>query len=153
MPGRRVRYSQRWMLKDISVAAGLLALCVVIHALAISLLMRWIAAKAPQSVESFWHSTWLLIGIAWRLVLAHLIEVMCWAAVYQWRGAFANLEASAYFSIVTYTTVGYGDLVPPEWMRLTAGVEGLTGILMCGWSTGFFFASVSRMYVSGFKKD
>jgi hypothetical protein len=39
-----------------------------------------------------------------------------------------------------------GDLLPPEWMRLTAGVEGLTGILMCGWSTGFFFAVVSPMF-------
>jgi hypothetical protein len=141
------------MLKDVSVAAGLLALCVVIHAVAISLLMRWMARVASRPVVSFWHSTRLLIGIAWRLVLAHLIEVMCWAAVYQWRGAFANLESSAYFSIVTYTTVGYGDLVPPEWMRLTAGVEGLTGILMCGWSTGFFFATVSRIYVAGFKEN
>jgi hypothetical protein len=29
---------------------------------------------------------------------------------------------------------------------LLAGVEGLTGILMCGWSTGFFFAVVNRMH-------
>jgi hypothetical protein len=32
-----------------------------------------------------------------------------------------------------------------EW-RLLSGVEALTGILMCGWSTGFFFAVVSRIY-------
>jgi hypothetical protein len=47
---------------------------------------------------------------------------------------------------VTYTTTGYGDLVlPPEW-RLFGAIEALTGILMCGWSTGFFFAIVSQMY-------
>ena len=49
-------------------------------------------------------------------------------------------------SAVTYTTTGYGDIVlPPEW-RLDGAVEALTGILMCGWSTGFFFAIVNRLY-------
>ena len=27
-----------------------------------------------------------------------------------------------------------------------SAVEALTGILMCGWSTGFFFAIVNRLY-------
>ena len=45
---------------------------------------------------------------------------------------------------VTYTTVGYGDLVLPKEWRLLGAVEGLTGILMCGLSTGLFFAVVSK---------
>ena len=57
-----------------------------------------------------------------------------------------DVQAALYFSAVTYTTTGYGDLVLPEEWRLLGGVEALTGILMCGWSTGFFFAVVSRMY-------
>jgi len=51
-----------------------------------------------------------------------------------------------YFSAVTYTTTGYGDLVLDEGWRLLGAVEALTGILMCGWSTGFFFAVVNRVY-------
>jgi hypothetical protein len=51
-----------------------------------------------------------------------------------------------YFSAVTYTTTGYGDLLLPAEWRLVGSVEALTGILMCGWSTGFFFAIVSRMF-------
>ena len=50
------------------------------------------------------------------------------------------------FSAVTYTTTGYGDLVLPEDWRLVGAIEALTGILMCGLSTGFFFAVVSRMF-------
>ena len=58
----------------------------------------------------------------------------------------ADLQSALYFSAVTYTTTGSGDLVlPPEW-QLLGGVEALTGILMCGWSTGFFFAVFSRMF-------
>ena len=53
-----------------------------------------------------------------------------------------DLQSAFYFSAVTYTTTGYGDLVLPTEFRLAGGVEALTGILMCGWSTGFFFAIV-----------
>ena len=59
-----------------------------------------------------------------------------------------DAQSAFYFSAVTYTTTGYGDLVlPPEW-RLLGAIEALTGILMCGWSTGFFFAIVSRLHRS-----
>ena len=40
--------------------------------------------------------------------------------------------------------LGYGDLVLPQEWRLVGAVEGLTGILMCGLSTGLFFAVVSK---------
>ncbi len=134
-------------------ALALLALCVVIHALAISLLISRLGRMALLRTRGFWTATWMLIGIAWRLVLAHLIEVACWAGFFWWQGAFPDFESSAYFSIITYTTVGYGDLVPPAGLRFTAGIEGLTGILMCGWSTGFFFATVTRLYVTWFGED
>jgi hypothetical protein len=63
-------------------------------------------------------------------------------------GAMPDLPSAFYFSAVTYTTTGYGDLVLPEQWRLVGGVEALTGILMCAWSSGFFFAVVGRMYES-----
>ncbi len=59
-----------------------------------------------------------------------------------------DAHAAFYFSSVTYTTTGYGDLVLPEQWRLIGGIEALTGILMCGWSTGFFFAIVSSIMVA-----
>ena len=89
--------------------------------------------------------TWLFVGLAGWIVLLHVSEIMVWAGMYLWRGAMPDLASAMYFSAVTYTTTGYGDLVlPPSW-RLVGAVEALTGILMCGWSTGFFFAVLSRM--------
>ena len=79
------------------------------------------------------------------MIVLHLIEIGVWAVFYLWKDAMADLSSAVYFSAVTYTTTGYGDLVLPEEWRLVGGVEALTGILMCGWSTGFFFAVVSRM--------
>ena len=88
--------------------------------------------------------TWVLLGVAWRLILLHLAEIAVWALFYWWQKCLPDAESSFYFSGVTYTTLGYGDLVLPQEWRLLAPVEGLTGILMCGLSTGFFFAVVSR---------
>ena len=47
--------------------------------------------------------------------------------------------------MTTYTTVGYGDVVLPTQWHLLAGLEGLTGILMAGWSTAFLIAVVVRL--------
>jgi hypothetical protein len=74
------------------------------------------------------------------------LEISVWALYYTWKEAMPDVQAAFYFSAVTYTTTGYGDLVLPEAWRLVGGVEALTGILMCGWSTGFFIAIVGRMY-------
>jgi hypothetical protein len=55
--------------------------------------------------------------------------------VYTAGGALPDLTDAFYFSAVTYTTTGYGDIVLPQAWRFGSGVEALTGILMCGWST------------------
>jgi voltage-gated potassium channel Kch len=72
--------------------------------------------------------------------------------LYEWKGAMVDLQSALYFSAVTYTTTGYGDLVLPQEWRLVGAVEALTGILMCGWSTGFFFVVVSQMLQADAKK-
>ena len=63
---------------------------------------------------------------------------------YYGRGFLPDAESAFYFSGTTYTTVGYGDHVLTKPLRMLAPLEALTGILMCGLSTGLFFALVSR---------
>jgi len=73
------------------------------------------------------------------------VQIAIWAFFYAWDHGMPDLPSAFYFSAVTYTTTGYGDLVLPNEWRLVGGVEALTGILMCGWSAAFFFAVVTRM--------
>ena len=125
----------------------LLTLCVGIHAAGVSAALR----RLPRRLgpwAGFWWSSWLFAFLAGWMVLLHLFEICAWGVFYVWRDAIVDLPSALYFSAVTYTTTGYGDIVlPPEW-RLVGGVEALTGILMCGWSTGFFFAVVIRLFDS-----
>ncbi len=134
------------MLVRLVMAFGLLAACVTIHATVLAAAFRRIGPIPEIAELTTWALVWRLIRIASWLIAAHLVEILVWGLFYTGLKVFPDAESSVYFSAVTYTTVGYGDLVPPQAWRLLAGVEGLTGILMCGWSTGFFFAVVSRLY-------
>jgi hypothetical protein len=124
-------------------AWALMALCVGIHAAGVATALRWLPSGAVPGGRS-WPWIRLFIRIAGWIVLLHLTEIAAWAVLYLWRDALPDLASAMYFSGVTYTTTGYGDLVlPPEW-RMVGAVEALTGILMCGWSTGFFVAVFTR---------
>ena len=82
----------------------------------------------------------------WWLILLHLLEISIWGLFYLWRGYLPNAEAAFYFSGVTYTSLGYGDVVLAKPWRLLAPIEGLVGVIMCGLSTGYFFVVVSRIH-------
>ena len=86
-----------------------------------------------------------LLRVVWWLLLLHLTEITLWALFYLWRGYLPDAEAAFYFSGVTYTTVGYGDIVLAKPFRLLAPLEGLVGVLMCSLSMGYFFVVVNRI--------
>ncbi len=130
---------------QLPVALTLMGLCVAIHAAGVISAMQWLRRR-PRETLRFWPSTRLFVFVSVWIVLLHLVEISLWAAFYLWRNAMPDLASALYFSAVTYTTTGYGDLVLAEGRRLLGAVEALTGILMCGWSTGFFFAIVNRLY-------
>jgi hypothetical protein len=133
------------MIGRLVAAFLLMSLCVTIHAGGVAWSIRRLRRSADLPAR-FWSRTFLFIGIAMWIVLLHLVEISVWAFAYTWNGALPDLASALYFSAVTYTTTGYGDVVLPKDWRLHGGVEALTGILMCGWSTGFFFAVVNRMH-------
>ncbi len=132
------------MLRQLLHAFTLMALCVVVHASGVSSALRLVR---PRRARRFLARTLPFVVLAAWMIVCHLLEISIWAWFYEWKGAMPDLASALYFSAVTYTTTGYGDLVLPDAWRLVGGVEALTGILMCGWSTGFFFAVVSRIDV------
>ena len=133
------------MVSRLFIACFLMAICVAIHASGMTAALENLRPFAAKAL-SFWRGTWLFIMVAVWIVLLHLFEISVWAVVYFWNGAIEELQSAFYFSAVTYTTTGYGDVLLPHDWRLAGGVEALTGILMCGWSTAFFFAIVSTLH-------
>ena len=79
--------------------------------------------------------TLLVAGLVASMFLVSVLDAVIWAYVYLRVGAIEQLETALYFSMVTFTTLGYGDVtLPPDW-RLLASFEAANGIMMFGWTT------------------
>ena len=136
------------MIKVILSALGLTILTVIMHALGTLLLSRrinrlWEARR--QSLRQL-GAELLVARLVGGLLLLHLAEAIVWALFYLLIGLLPDLEAAAYFSLTSYTTVGYGDLLLKEPWRLLGPIEAAVGVLMLGWSTGLLVALITRIY-------
>ena len=134
------------MVKIALVAAGLVAGTVAVHSVGTGLLMSRLVRHSDRLPTRPWPTIRLLTEVAWLLLIIHAIEIALWGLLYRWMGCLPDAETAFYFSGVTYTTIGYGDLVLPKPWRMLGPIEGVTGILMCGLSAGLFFATVTRIY-------
>ena len=133
------------MLWKILIAFILVAVTVSVQAVGLVALLKALVKSYAQLPTRFWPVTWLLIRVTWALIFLHVTEIAVWALFYLWARCLPDAPSAFYFSGVTYATIGYGDLLLPKEWRLFGPVEGLTGILMCGLSTAFFFAVISKM--------
>ncbi|MGB5702066.1 MAG: ion channel [Polyangiales bacterium] len=87
----------------------------------------------------------LIAGLVVFMFLVSLLDAVLWAQAYLWVGAIEQLEEALYFSMVTFTTLGYGDVtLPPDW-RLLASFEAANGIIMFGWTTALVAATIQRL--------
>lgn len=86
-----------------------------------------------------------MVSVVFGLFAVLTVEVWLWASAYIVLGAFDDFGVALYFSTVTFSTVGYGDVVPPESWRLISALEGIDGMLMIGWSTAYLIAASTRV--------
>lgn len=140
------------MSSNLLFAWGLAASTVVVHAVGLALMLRVLGRLKTLPPQHFWTVSGRLIWVASYLLFLHLLEISIWGMFYLWRECLPDVETALYFSGVTYATIGYGDVVLAKPWRLFGPIEGLTGILMCGLSTGFFFAVVNHIYQRGHTK-
>jgi hypothetical protein len=75
----------------------------------------------------------------------HSAEIWLYALLYLLLGAFTEFELALYFSTVTYSSVGYGDVLLGEEWRIFGAIEGATGLIMIGWSTAFLVSLLGQL--------
>lgn len=91
----------------------------------------------------------VLVNTAWVVFVLHSLEIVIWAVAYQALlpiSELASFEEAVYFSFVTFTTLGYGDITLSEGWRLLSGIEALNGIILLGWSTAMIFSVVQHIW-------
>jgi len=97
--------------------------------------------KRLENAKEYLVSVMVLI-----MFFASIIEAVIWALGYIALGTIEKLEEAVYFSLVTYTTLGYGDITLNEEWRLLASFEAANGIIIFGWSTAIVMAVVQKLY-------
>jgi hypothetical protein len=137
------------MIKQILLALGLTSVTVMIHALGSVYVVLPLAGIWKQSVSTMaGKAAILLTRLVSGLLLLHLIEMCVWALAFTLLGLLPDFETSLYFSLKSYTTVGYGDVLLPEPWRLVGPFEAAVGVLMLGWSTGYLVAAVQQIFAN-----
>jgi len=147
------------MLEPLLISIVLVAITVVIHALGTHHWMRYMARRMVGPDGNFKRGKDLpaIIWTAVTLLMLHVVEVVVWALAYRALTPITSLdtfEKAVYFSVVTFTSLGYGDITLPqhEW-RMLSGIEALNGILLVGWTTAFLFAVVQRTWSASARGD
>ena len=92
-----------------------------------------------------YRNVFALVGVTLWLMASHSLGVWFWAATFLATGAFEEMEPALYFSVVSFTTLGFGDILLPEKWRLLSGLSAANGLLIFGISTAFLVEFMSRL--------
>src|SRR4051812_4449009 len=108
------------MLTELSIAVMIVAVCLLLHVAGLLILAEWLLPRLPRR-EYFGRSTpmrsaTLMILLFSGIIFLHVTETSLWAVFYYTSSLFKDFETSLYFSLTSYTTIGYGDvLLPQKW--------------------------------------
>ena len=134
------------VIKQLFIGTLVIAATVAIHAEMFGFLSRR-HDRVMQFVRArfgrFANTSFIMTGVLY-IMLVHTIEVWLWALVLMLTEGISGFEPALYFSLVSFTTLGYGDLIPVKEWRLLAGLIGANGFLLFGWSTAYMFELVRR---------
>ncbi len=122
------------MVHQISIGSGLVILSVLLSG-AIFLGLELLLARAYAWLIRRPHRPKMVLVLLISVIAALgmiTVSVWVWAIAYWGLGVFVTLEASLYFSLVSFTTLGFGDIIlPPEW-RILSGMTAANGFLVIG---------------------
>lgn len=139
------------MILTILVGAAMIVATTLIHATfmvaGVGSLRARLSERRPPSAS--WRPAIILAAFVLWMFLASIAEVWCWAALYLLLDVFGSVEAATYFSTVTFTTLGYGDIVLEPPFRLLTAFQAANGLFLFGWSTALVFAVVQWVYQGG----
>jgi Ion channel len=128
------------------LAVGFLAMsaCLGLQVLASVLAARYFARAAKQPLgPKPWRAIFLQYStLMIMLMLGNIVQIAFWALIYRLLGAFADFETAMYFSGVTFTSLGYGDVVLSGRIRSLAPLQAANGLMMFGITTALFIAAV-----------
>ncbi len=131
------------------VALGLLAMltCLAFQVLASVFAARYFARASrqplgPKPLRGIFLQFSILMVM---LMIGNIVQIAFWALLYRLLGAFTDFETAMYFSGVTFTSLGYGDVVLHGRMRLLGPLQAANGLMMFGITTALFISVIQQV--------
>jgi len=98
------------------------------------------------------------VAIMCLLFAAHMLQIGIYAGIFAFAerglalGSFTGTPLNTpldyyYFSAVSYTSLGFGDVLPTRHLRFLTGVEALNGLLLIAWSASFLYTIMDRLWI------
>lgn len=142
------------VLVQIALGSSILIACLAIHLVVATKLVVYLRVYKPLT-ENPTGRTFLKTISAVFLVflLSHTVHIYVWAASLWILDAMPGYENALYFSLVTYTTLGYGDVLLGPEFRIFGAMASACGILMFGLTTAFTVGFLNRVMQNYFNSD
>lgn len=137
------------MLGQIAFGSALMLVSIGIAALWIWLLETAFARWEGWLVQAPHRPKLILIVLASSLAVLAMVtmSVWLWAGAFHLLRIFADFEEAMYFTLVTFTTLGYGDVLMPEEWRILGGLAAANGLLSFGLMTALMVESLRHVRV------
>jgi len=132
------------MWNEIALGSLLVIVTTFVHAAGTIVALKALKWIYPVSSRHVWRS-FLISCLVLGMFLVSVLDAVLWAYTYVAVGAIEGIEPALYFSMVTFTTLGYGDIVLGDDWRLLASFEAANGVIMFGWTTALVVAYMQRM--------
>jgi hypothetical protein len=135
------------MLLHFLYASVLVFVTVVLHALTTTGILMWLYSPTGLSrLQGGLVSRTIVIGgVVLVLAIVSVLESGVWSAFYIAVGAMSDVNEALYFSLVTFTTLGYGDVTLGSEWRLLGAFQAANGIIIFGWTTAVIVALLQHI--------
>ncbi len=135
------------LIQNILAASGMVAVTVIVHFFGLLALLYFLRRRGARfrAHESVFGQSALVLFMVLGLFAIHTIEIWAYAVFYSLVGALRDFETSLYFSTVSFSSLGYGDILLTREWRMVAAIEGVNGLILIGWSTAFLMSLMARL--------
>ena len=136
------------MFMPVVISLAVIFLTIITHGLATVWGVKVLVRKSSNPTMKLKTALYLISFSAVFLMVLHFIEIAIWAVVFLVISdiqELANFEEAIYFAMITYTTVGYGDITLDTHWRIMSGFVAMDGIVLFGWTTALLYAVVQRI--------
>jgi len=130
----------------ILVGIVVMILCLGVQGISVGMVIYYYArvARNPLGARPYVEAYGTLVRIMVLLLFAGMLQMAIWACLYRMLGQFEDYETALYFSGVTFTSLGYGDLTLPKRLRILSAMEAADGLMMFGVISAVFMHALQH---------